>query len=307
MEIRQLRYFLAVAEELSFTRAAERCFISQPPLSRQIAILEREIGVRLLKRDNHSVSLTEAGRAFLEDARHILIRVDGAKQRAVMAASGLTGKLTIGFGSSTAYALLPSLVHSFRSKFPNVELLLRSMPVINQIEALRLGEIDIGVLRLPVFDELICTQFVHREGLVVALPETHALAKRKKIRIEDLADCEFIAYERSRGMGYHNDLMALCRIGGFTPKILQEASPTEGVIGAVACGNAVAIVPSSALRLRVDRVVYRPLISPLNTPHEMTVVDFAVAWLRDSVSPTAAGFVSATKDHKMVAVKEHSK
>jgi DNA-binding transcriptional LysR family regulator len=295
VEIRQFRYFLAVAEEFSFTRAALRCHVSQPPLSRQIARLEQEIGVRLLERDHHSVALTEAGRIFLEDARAVLARVDGSRERAIRAASGLTGRLTVGFGSSTAYALLPMLVRNFRTRYPDVELVLKSMPVIAQVEALRAGEIDVGVLRLPVYDEMISTQFVHREGLVVVLPATHALAGARRIRLEDLAGCEFVAYQRSRGLGFHNDLIALCRAAGFEPRIVQESSPTEGIVGVVACGRTVAIVPAAARRLHVDGVVYRPLIAPANAAPELTIVDFAVAWLRDSVSPTISGFVATAK------------
>jgi len=184
MELRHLRYFVAVAEEQNVTRAAVRLHVSQPPLSRQISRLEQEIGLRLLDRNRHAVALTEGGRVFLDDTRLILARVDALKERATRAAAGLTGRLTVAFGSSTAYALLPSLVHSFRALYPDVELVLRSMPVIKQIEALRAGEIDVGVLRLPVYDELISTQFVHRESLIVALPSKHTLAHRRRIRID---------------------------------------------------------------------------------------------------------------------------
>ena len=290
-----MRYFLAVAEELNFTRAAKRCYISQPPLSRQIAQLEDELGVKLLDRDQHSVALTEAGRVFLEDIYAILERVDRSRERAVRAASGLTGQLVVGFGSSTAYALLPMLVKRFRVKYPHVQLVLRSMPVIEQIEALRNGHINIGVLRLPVYDELINTQFVHREGLVVALPAHHPLACRDPVAVESLAGCDFVAYQRSRGMGYHNDLIALCRAAGFEPRIVQETAPTEGIIGVVACGDMVAIVPEAARRLRVDGVVYRPLSVPAGTALASTVVDFAVASTNEAIGPTTAGFVEVAK------------
>jgi LysR family transcriptional regulator, benzoate and cis,cis-muconate-responsive activator of ben and cat genes len=295
VEIRQLRYFLAVAEELSFTRAADRCQVSQPPLSRQIAHLEEEIGVRLLDRDQHSVSLTAAGRVFLEEARAILERIDGSRERTVRAASGLTGRLVIGFGSSTTYALLPMLVRNFRTHYPDVQLVLQSMPVITQVEALRAGEIDVGVLRLPVYDELISTHLVHHEDLVVALPADHPLARVRKVLLEDLAGCSFVTYRRSRGLSFHSDLIALCRAAGFEPRIEQEASSTEGIVGVVACSGAVAIVPATARRLDVDGVCYRPLAPPPGTAANSVIVDFAIAWLTDNPSPTTAGFVAATR------------
>ena len=295
MEIRQLRYFLAVAEELSFTRAAERCHVSQPPLSRQIAYLEREIGAQLLDRDRHSVSLTAAGRVFMEEARLILERIDGSRERAVRAARGLTGRLVVGFGSSTTYALLPRMVRNFRNRYPDVELVLKSMPVISQVEALRAGKIDIGVLRLPVYDELISTYLVHHEDLVVALPADHPLALRRRVLLEDLAGCPFVTYQRSRGLSFHSDLIALCRSAGFEPRIKQEASSTEGIVGVVACGGAVAIVPATASRLNVDGVCYRPLAPPAGAGTASVVVDFAVAWLTDNPSPTTAAFVAATR------------
>ena len=295
VELRQMRYFLAVAEELNFTRAAKRCHVSQPPLSRQIAQLEDELGVRLLTRDPHSVALTDAGRVFLEDVYAILERVDRSKQRAVRAASGLTGQLVVGFGSSTAYVLLPMLVKRFRAHYPHVQLVLRSMPVIEQIEALRDGQIKVGVVRLPVYDELIQTQFVHREGLVVALPAEHPLAAHDRVPVGALAGCDFVAYQRSRGMGFHSDLIALCRGAGFEPRIVQETAPTEGIIGVVACGDVVAIVPEAARRLRVDGVVYRPLALPPGPAAASMVVDFAVAWLREAVGPTTAGFIEIAK------------
>ena len=200
MEIRQFRYFQAVAQELSFTRAAEICHVSQPPLSRQIALLEAELGVQLLKRNQHSVELTEAGRVFLQDARTVLACISGVRERTVRAASGLSGQLNVGFGSSTAYALLPTLVRNFRTRHPDVKLELTSMPLIEQIEALRARKIDIGILRLPVYDELISTHFVHRECLVVALPSGHPLAGKRRVRLQDLAGCQFVAYRRSRGL-----------------------------------------------------------------------------------------------------------
>lgn len=296
MEFRQLRYFIAVAQELSFTRAAAICHVSQPPLSRQIALLEQRLGARLFFRDRHTVELTDAGRVFLEDAKRTLAMADMAAERAKRADMGLVGKLTLGFGGSTAYSLLPALVRRFHRDHPDVELALKSLPVTQQIEALRNREIEMGLLRLPVHDELVETQLLRRESFVAVIPRGHRLAKCKTIELAALKDCSFVAYQPSRGLGYHGDLFSLCRAAGFEPKITQETTPTEAVVGIVACGVGVAIVPEAARRLRAEGVVYRSLQLPAKAPLDLKMVDYAIAWLRDDVSNTARRFIATAQE-----------
>lgn len=291
MDLRQMRYAIAVAEELNFTRAAQRCNVSQPPLSRAIRELEDEIGARLFERDKHHVALTLAGAVFIADARKALEMIDGGSERARRAAQGLSGTLAIGFGGSTVYALVPTLMRRFRKTTPEVEIVFHAMSVLHQIEALRSGEIDVGIVRLPIFDELIETRFVHSEPLIVALPIGHPLlAHSGAVEIEALQASRFVAYQPTRGYNVHADLHALCLLAGFDPTIAHEAPTTEAVIGIVACGEGVAIVPASAERLRMRGVAFRTLQPPVRAPH-LADVRFGLAWARKKASATTMQFV----------------
>lgn len=292
MDLRQLRYFLVLSEELNFTRAAARCNVSQPPLSRAIAQLEEELGAALFVRDTHRVTLTAAGRSLADDAARLLAGVSEAGEKARGIARGQRGTLKLGFGGSTVYSLWPKLVHGFRAVVPDVTIQFVSMPVIEQIEALREGRIDIGMIREPILDEILATQTVYRETLAVALPAGHPLeATTGPIAIQQLASCPFVTYEPRRGFSYHADLHAQCRIAGFEPMIAHEAPSTEAVVGIVACGEGVALVPASAERLRMHGVRFRPLrVSTPPQPFES--VTFGLAWNKLTVSSVALEFVS---------------
>lgn len=291
MDLRQMRFVIAVAEELNFTRAAARCNVSQPPLSRAIRDLEAEIGVQLFERDTHSVRITLAGAALASEARLALAAIEKGVETARRTASGLRGTLKLGFGGSTVYSLLPSLVRRFRTEVADVELTFCPMPVLSQIDALRSGEIDIGLLRLPIFDEKIETVYVYSEPLIVALPEGHQLLSNGgPVTIEDLKSSRFITYEPTRGFNFHSDLLALCRLAGFAPEIVHQVATTEAVVGIVACGEGVALVPASAERLRMKGVAFRPLDCG-GTPEYLCEVRFGLAWCKDAPSATALRFI----------------
>lgn len=292
MDLRQMRYLVAVAEELNFTRAAERCHVSQPPLSRAIHELEAEVGARLFDRDKHHVAVTPAGASLVASARKALAMLDDGVDLARRTALGLSGTLTFGFGGSTVYALAPALMRRFREATPDVAIRFSAMSVLHQIEALRSGEIDIGIVRLPIFDELIETRFVHSEPLVVALPTGHPLlAHSGAIAPGDLRSSRFVTYEPTRGFNFQADLLALCQLASFDPDIAHEAPTTEAVIGIVACGEGVAIVPASAERLRMRGVAFRPLDVP-GTP-ELATVRFALAWRSGELRPTTQKFIDS--------------
>lgn len=299
MDLRQLRYFFALSEELNFTRAAARCHVSQPPLSRAIALLEAELGTALLLRDTHRVVLTAAGASLADDARRLLVLADeaGAKVRGI--ARGQRGTLKLGFGGSVVYSLWPRLLQDFRAFAPDVRLLFLSMPVLDQVEALREGRIDVGLIRLPILDEMIATEPVYRETLAVALPIDHRLAASSNpIAVDQLATEDFVTYEPRRGFSYHADLHALCRLAGFDPAIRHEASSTEAVIGIVACGEGVAIVPASAERLQMHNVSFRPLrTSPKPQPFES--VTFGLAWKREYPTSVVQEFVAHARAKAM--------
>ena len=287
-----MQYLVAVAEELSFSRAALRCNVSQPPLSRAIQDLEKEIGAKLFVRDKHSVALTPAGRSLVDDTSLMLRQLGESVQRARQTAQGLRGSLSIGFGGSTVFALLPSLVQRFRENVSDVEIRFCPMPVPYQIEALRNREIDVGILRLPIHDEIVETKPVHREPLIVALPTNHPqLAASDAISVAQLASSRFVTYLPSRGFNYHADLYALCRLAGFDPDIAHEAPTTEAVVAIVACGEGVAIVPASAERLRMRGVSFRPL-DVRGIPAHLGSVSFGLAWHRQFASSTVTQFVA---------------
>ena len=289
MELRQLRYFTAVAEELSFSRAAVRMHISQPPLSRQIAALEAEIGVRLLERDKHKVALTDAGKAFLEETRKTLACADNAASIAIRAANGQVGRLSLGFGGSAAYTFLPTVLRTFRRQYPGVQLSLLNLPMTAQLDAILDGRIDMGMLMMPVLDDAITTALLMKDRVVVALPSGHALAARRTIRLAALASYGQVLFTRGGGLGYFSHVMGLCRKAGFVPRVVEETAPMESVIGLVAAGVGIALVPAMAQKLRIAEVVYRPISDSYAS------VQFAMAWRKDNASPALRALLGIAK------------
>jgi DNA-binding transcriptional LysR family regulator len=293
MELRQLRYFVAVAEELSFHRGAERVGVSQPPLSRQIANLEAELGTRLLERDKHSVALTETGKVFYAEAIKSLATVDKAVGATRRAAKGQMGSLTLGFGGSATYAVVPKLPRRFRSSFPEVELSLHVLPMADQLDALREQSIDIGFHIAPIRDETLHSRCFLRDPLVVALPSTHPLSAKPKIGLKALEPFEFVMLSRSGGgLPFYTQVMQICRRAGFVPNIVREVTPMESVIGLVAADVGIAVVPSTVQqRLRIANVAYRPL------RERYAIMEFAIAWRKDNTSSVVAAFVELAAPH----------
>jgi DNA-binding transcriptional LysR family regulator len=292
VDIRQLRYFLVLAEELNFTRAAALCNVSQPPLSRAIRQLEEELGVELFIRDTHSVRLTAAGASLAKDAARIADLLLEAQERTRKVARGLRGTLTLGFGGSTVYSFWPALIRGFKAVAPDVELSFRAMSVLEQIEALRESRIDVGLIRLPVLDELVETEPVYQEALSVALPAEHELlAASGPVSLYGLANSPFVTYEPRRGFNFQADLHALCRFARFEPQIVHQAPSTEAVVGIVACGEGVAIVPASAERLRMRGVAFRALDTK-GLPAQLASVSFGIGWRRDLASAVTREFIA---------------
>ena len=259
MELRHLRYFAAVASELHFGRAALRLHIVQPALSKQIAALERELGVQLLERSKRRVSLTEAGHPFLEEVTDILSRVDRAARIAQLAAQGQLGRLTIGFIGPAVESVLPEILLEFRTRFPGVNLTLEEMTSADQVRALHDGTIDVALVRLPLDDRGIELREILAEPIIAALPKTHPLASKRTLEMGSLADESFVAIPRDREPGLRDLCVAACRQAGFNPTIAQEALNIHVLLGLVAGGLGVALVPSSVQNLNRTGVVYRPL------------------------------------------------
>ncbi|MCV7150845.1 LysR substrate-binding domain-containing protein [Mycolicibacterium pyrenivorans] len=266
MELRHLRYFRAVAEELHFGRAAERLHIAQPPLSQQIRQLERELRVTLLTRSTRSVELTAAGRAFLDRTIEILDAVDDAGKQARRVAEGAQGRLVIGCVGSATYSLLPQLVRALRRTLPDIDVSVRGeMLAPAQLAALHIGEIDLGLLRPPVTDPDITVETVRRDRLLVAVPAGHRYAERDELRIGDLRDEDFISHA-GRGRSRMSALVTtLCTDAGFTPRIRHEVEETSTLVTLVAAGLGVAVVPEPTAELDIAGVCYRPLSPASNS------------------------------------------
>jgi len=261
--LRHLRYFIAVAEELHFGRAAQVLGISQPPLSQQIQALEQEIGARLFERTNRRVELSEAGRLFLQEARLVLAQVDKAADVARRAQLGELGELKIGFTSSAPFnSSIPQAIFAFRQAFPAVHLNLQEMSSTEVAESLVDESIQVGLMRpLPLPDSLSVVELM-REPLVAVLNAGHPLVEgsERGLHLAQLAEEPFVFFPRTYGSGLYAQLLNLARDAGFSPHFAQEAGEAMTIIGLVAAGLGVSVLPASYQRIRIDGVVYRTLL-----------------------------------------------
>nr|WP_315412127.1 LysR substrate-binding domain-containing protein [uncultured Pseudomonas sp.] len=263
MELRHLRYFIAVAEELHFGRAAQVLGISQPPLSQQIQALEQEVGARLFERTNRRVELSEAGRLFLQEARLVLAQVDKAADVARRAQLGELGELKIGFTSSAPFnSSIPQAIFAFRQAFPAVHLNLQEMSSTEVAESLVDESIQVGLMRpLPLPESLSVVELM-REPLVAVLNAGHPLVQgsERGLHLAQLAQEPFVFFPRTYGSGLYAQLLNLARDAGFSPHFAQEAGEAMTIIGLVAAGLGVSVLPASYQRIRIDGVVYRTLL-----------------------------------------------
>lgn len=265
MELRHLRYFVAVAEELSFTRAADRLHIGQPPLSQQVQALEEEIGAQLFDRSRRTIRLTEAGRIFLEDAKRVLSLAATAAATARRVEKGEIGQLKIGFIKSTAFTpIFPKIINTYRTRFPQVKLILQEMSTMRQIAALADFSLDLGFIRPPEMDmssQLVFTP-LRAHPLSVVLPEHHHLAKASHISVEDLRDEELIMFPRDEGTTLNPQIYKLCADAGFAPKIAMEAREAATITGLVAAGCGISILPDLFSSMGIKGVVFRSIETP---------------------------------------------
>lgn len=289
MDLRHLRYFIAVAEELHFTRAAERLHIAQPPLSKQIRQLEEEIGVALFQRTRRHIELTHAGRLFLEKSRQILQATDSAIVETQRAQRGEIGKLAVGFFEHMSYTLLPPILRAYRERYPNVEVQLRWFPVIGQVDALLRGDIDISFVR-PVsnFDE-ITKESLLEESFVLAVPGNHHFAARRAVAVAECADESFIIFTQRLAPDFHGTITRICAVAGFVPKIASEVGQVYTMLGLVSSGAGIAFVPASVQRVRFDNVAYVPLRC------KQPKIEVFLAWKRGNSSPLLTAFVDTSK------------
>ena len=265
MELRHLRYFVAVAEELNFTRAAARLNMAQPPLSTQIRALEEELRARLFDRDKRKVDLTQAGRQMLVRARVVLAAADTAVKETRRAAAGDVGELQLGYAASAMFTeLLPAALRAFQKALPSVQLVVHEMTSRDQLYALHARQLDVGILRrpdMPVPPGVRMEEW-YTASLVAAIPKGHPLARKTQIRVGDLQDQPMIAYPRDAGIGLYWRIIDLCVKAGFQPRIVREARDASVMMGLVSAGIGIAIVPSDTQCIRLGGVVYRRMQGP---------------------------------------------
>jgi len=261
IELRHLRYFVAVAEELHFGRAAARLNISQPPLSQQIQLLEQQVGARLLARTNRSVALTPAGRQFLADSRQILSSVEDAAARAARLHQGETGELRIGFTSSAPFiTAVSTTLSSFRRRFPDVHIQTREINTREQIAPLNEGALDLGLMRNTQLPETLAWQRILREPLLAMIPADHPLAARTAVSLAELAREPFVFFDPHVGTGLYDDILGIMRRYGLAPVMAQEVGEAMTIIGLVAAGLGVSILPASFKRVQLSDMRWVPIV-----------------------------------------------
>ncbi len=290
VELRHLRYFIALAEELHFGRAAARMHITQPPMSRQLKELEKELEVILLARNNKVVKLTEQGQIFLEHARQLQELLDRAIKMTRKAHRGEFGRLAIGYLAEAAFHLLPNVLRHFRDNHSDVELVLHGMITSAQLEALSRGSIDVGIMRPTASLYEYKSELILREPFVVALPMEHRLARRRDIHIRNLAQEKFVMLPATPVGGLYRQILELCLQAKFEPKIVQVGPETRSVVGLVGAGIGISIVPSSVQRMNISNVVYRRLRG-VRSYAEMVIV-----WRKDGETPVVAQFLRAVRE-----------
>lgn len=288
VELRHLVYFVTVAEERHFGRAAQRLQMTQPPLSQQIRQLEEELGVTLLLRSARRVELTPAGEVFLTEARKALEQVERAEDAAKRAGRGELGRLRVGFVGSATYDVLPAVLREFRAQRPGVDVVLQELSTPQQEEALLAGGIDVGFVRPPLTSGQLEVAVVHTSPCVIAMPARHPLAAADGITLTDLAGVPFVMLARTTWAGLYDTVLGLCRANGFSPRIQQEAREFQTVIGLVAGGLGVAVVPASARNLHSRDVVYKEIPG-------MPTAEMGVAWRKGDVSPVLTSFLAVAR------------
>ncbi len=292
IETRLLRQFIAVAEELHFHKAAIRLHMAQPPLSQAINRLEGKLGFSLFNRSKRGVKLTPAGDAFLHAAYSTLKELELGIEHARQVSEGIAGKLTVTAVSITYYESLLNSLRRFREHFPKVQLIIKEMPSSSQAKAIVAGEADIAFMRkLPISAQNVELRLLLDEEIVMALPAQHPKAGAGQIDLRHFAGEDFVFTPQALGTGYHSQLIALCEAAGFYPRVVQEAAQIHTLIGLVACGFGVALVPESiAHSIMRDKVVFRR-IGPVGATPNPTI-GLYMSWNTDNPSPLLDSFIA---------------
>lgn len=283
-ELAQLRCFVAVATELNFRRAATLLNMTQPPLSRQIQLLEHSLGVKLFDRTKHSVKLTTGGEVFLVDATRLLNLAEQAANTVRKASKGQTGKVRIGFTGAAGYEIVPSLLAAAKQALPGIDVIVYEMVSAEQIEAFASNAIDVGIQRPLTSRQKLESFLIEREPLMLALPADHALAEHTCIALSSLNGQPFIMHSPKNGKYFHDLIMRLLGNSGVTPEFVEYIDQTPTIISLVRAGLGIAIVPASAQRFHFDNVVFRPMQC------DDVVAEMVMAWRPDQQPPAVAAF-----------------
>jgi DNA-binding transcriptional LysR family regulator len=300
VELRHLRYFVAVAEELHFGRAARRLRMSQPPLSQQIRRLETELGVGLFHRTKRRVALTESGRTLLDDARALLLHAELAAQAARRSQRAEVHHLAVGFVPWADFSVVPGILRAFRRRHAAVHLQVLELNEIDQIAALREHRLHAGFLRTPVQDMNLGTAPVFAEPLIVVFPQGHHFEAFRRVPVKDLADEPHVFVPRQRAPVYHDLVMRFCRDMGFTLRVRHEAEHPHGVLSLVAAGLGISIVPMSAGVIVRSGLRHRPL-DPAGPQLELSV-----AWRQGQQSPALRAFLDVARATTRAAARRRS-
>jgi len=301
MELRQIRQFVALSETLNFHRAAELLNMSQPPLSISMQKLEQEMGVKLFERLARGLALTEAGLAALPHARKILGDVEAMRDAASATVNGMGGRLGVGFVGSAVYGLLPKVVPLFRAERPGVELRIREDSTLEILKSLETGDLDIGVLRTPVFDvgelnlEPLC-----REEIILMVPKDHPLRTRETVRLEELRGEAFIGYDRTRVPSYHALMLSACDAAGFQPRIVEEATHAQTLIALVESGLGLALVPAVSRIPGANRICY----TRLTVGGAPILIGLALATRGGDSRPAQEAFKAALREAVKLMMKD---
>ncbi len=290
IELRHLRYFVAVAEELHFGRAAQTLGMAQPPLSQQIKRLEVRLGVALFRRNRRHVELTDIGAVLLDEARALLAHASRVNEAVRRAAAGTAGTVRMGFVGSAAHEVLPALLRRFREAVPDARVTLTELATTEQVTAIADGTMDAGLVRMPISSTDVATRPLVEEPLVIALPDFHPLAHRRRLPLAALADQPFVLFGRQLNPLFHDEVISACHDAGFSPDVVQEAGEMPTIVSLVAAGLGVSLVPASMERLRTDGVVYIPLQG------RGVRITIALAWRREHPSPLVSNLIRVARE-----------
>jgi DNA-binding transcriptional LysR family regulator len=292
-ELNQLRCFVAVAEELHFGRAAIRLHMTQPPLSRQVHLLEQRLGVKLLDRTSRSVRMTSAGRSFLADARQILRLAENASLAVRRAARGESGSVTIGFTAASGYGVMPGMIAQCRARVPDVEVNLREMVTIEQIHALASGSLDLALLRPHATLEEFRSIRIITEPLVAALPKSYSRRRGRAISLGDFEGAPFVMYSPIEARYFHDLVATVFATAGVKPDFTQYTSQIHSILALVAAGLGAALVPAAATNLHFEGVIFREV----RKLRSMQSVELYVAWKSDNDNPALQRVLDACLEY----------